>query len=257
MQSEISNRRFEGIDTDTVAMTDYRRITDNVYEVVVSTTGHMNPLQLAAKMCKVMNESATPVHGSFRWLKEGVAVGFVSTSQPPRLLESEAELSAYKHVASNMYMDATDESLWELRNGAGGKYLARKGSDELPDVLASVRKGRSAGIPSLSSVQRPQAQRGELVCFVNSKSEVDYAFAIGKDKQGNIAAVAAGQNVVAIDPQLVVTTAEVEVPPLDKLPVLSGVPDASAMIAYWSKVFFYAPEYLSKWVANIREQAAA
>ena len=260
MQQELSSRAFAGIDTATVAINDYRMVSPNVAEVVVSTTGKMKPMEIAAKLVKVMNESATPIHGSFRWVKDNIAVGFVSTAAAPRLIESESELSGYRHVASNMYLDESDESLWELRNGAGGKYLARKGSDELPEVLSSVRRPRGAGVPSTASIQRPEPEANEFVCFVNSKAEIDYGFVVGKDKNQNLAVVneaCVADRAISVDPKMVVSFEQVQLPPHSKMPTLAGVPDAATMIDYYRKAYFYNGDYLKKVIETINDQAAA
>ncbi len=259
--NEFSKRRFDNIDTATVSISDYKEVGEGVAEVLVSTTGKMKPMEIVTKLIAKLGGAATPIHGSFRELagRPGTLVGFVSGAQPPRLIDSEAELASYRHVSANMYLDSNDESLWELKTGAAGKYLARKGSDELPEVLASVRKPRSSGIPALSSVQRPAPEKTEFVAFVDRKNEVNYGFAIGKDKAGNVAVVTSASQGEAtpVNPALVIETAAVQLPPHSKMPVLSGVPDAADMIAYYRKAYFYNAAYLAEVIRTINEQAAA
>lgn len=260
MSEKISANRFNGVDTNTVAINDYRMVTSDLAEIVVSVTGDMDRNQISHKLVLTLGEQGTPVQGSFRWLndRKHVAVGFISTRTPPRFIESESELAAYRHVASNMYMDETDESTWELKQGTAGKYLARHGADELPAVLSTVRRPRGLGVPSVSKVQRPQPMKGEYVCFVTSRNEIDYGFAVGKDKHGNHAIVTkSSMGFVAVSPSKVISTTEVEIPAHSKLPVLSGVPDPDAMRKYYKLAYQHSQAYIAEIEKQISEMAAA
>lgn len=247
------------LNTNTISMNDYRIVSDTLAEVVVSCTGDMNKDERAIALSKLFNEDLSPVQGSFTWLSDGVATGFVSLAPAVQVVEGDSQLASYKQLASNMYMDEQDDSLWEMREGAGGKYLVRQSKDELPAILASTKAPRRAGIPSLSSVVRAAAKENELVSFIHGDA-LDHGVCIGKSKTNGYPVVLSTNNPrqpVAVDPRLIVSTSTIDMSRFeDVLRVTAALPDPSTVIDYWNRVFNHDPEYMAKLIENVEQQAA-
>lgn len=241
------------LNTNTLSINDYRLINESLAEVVVSYTGEMSRDEKAVALSRLLNEEATPVLGSFVELSKGVATGFVALTPAVRLFQGESELAAFKQLASNMYMDAQDDTLWEMREGAAGRYLVRQTQEELPAILASARSPRRAGIPSISSVVRASVKEEELVCFVHG-TETDYGVCVGRSKtSGNpvVLSMSNPQTPVAVDPSLVVWATSIDKSELSAVRVAAAVTGAQQVIDYWTQVFGHDREYLQKMIQGI------
>lgn len=247
------------LNTKTLSLNDYRIISDTLAEVVVSCTGNMTRDELTVSLSKLLKEELHPVQGSFTWLNSGVAVGFVSLSPAVQPIEGDSQLASYKQLASNMYMDEEDDSLWEMREGAAGKYLVRQSQEELPQVLSSVRSSRRAGIPALSSVVRTPVKENELVSFVHGDI-LDHGVCIGKSKTNDHPVVLSINNPskpLSVDPRLIVATSSIDFSKFEEVTrVTAALPDPVTVIDYWTRVFGHDPEYLAKLIRGVEEQAA-
>lgn len=259
----LSMQGLSSINTQTASIVDYRMITPRLAEVIAHVTGKMNKAEMFDRILGALNGLASPVRESFRWVDPGsTVIGFVNTNHEVQPIEQNDPLTGYKNVAANMYLD-DEENLWSLEETAGGKYLVRNGTDDLPTVLSSVKRSRPTGAPMLASLASVDVTSGELVAFVDHQNDVSYGMVIGS-KQGDadtkaILAFGSGK-LVRVHKDLIVTAVTVEFGNKDKIgdrPVTAGVPDPEKMIEYYRKAYSYNADYLEKVIRDIEEQAAA
>lgn len=257
MKDELSIR---GLSTKTVSLADYRVLSDNLAEVVVAVTGTMPRVELAERISAALAGAAQPIAGTFHWLNDkSAAVGFVTRAHDTQIVASDDDLKQYRAVASNMYVNDADESVWELREGAGKRFLARRTEEELPEVLSAARQPRRTGIPTLSHVIRASVKSGEFVAFVTGNGESDYGVAIGKAKgsDDNVVLSMTSTKLVQVPQNLVISTVTVDSSKM-KTPSIetAGMPDAQTVIDYWRRAYNYDQEYLNKLIDQVNETAA-
>jgi hypothetical protein len=113
----------------------------------------------------------------------------------------------YKQVAANMVIDQEDESLWSVRSGAGGKYLARSGQVDLTAMLETARVAPTGSAPRMYQVVQASAQQHEMVAFVSegrNTAEVDVGAVLHSDAAGLRVLSSFSRNEVTVKPSHVV-----------------------------------------------------
>src|SRR5271167_1679662 len=115
----------QNVSTTTVAITDYKMKSETLAKVIVSFTGSQSKEELRSALLEKFDGLAAPVEDSFRIVKAGVAVGFVRANKEVRVVSDKEIRASYKVMSSNIMMDNDDKSLWEVREGKAGKFLAR------------------------------------------------------------------------------------------------------------------------------------
>lgn len=239
--------------TNTIAITDYAMKSPTLAKVIISYTGNFGRDFVHSELCKMLAGAAQPIKASFKKVKEGVAVGFVKANRAVRV-PTDKELKAMRVLGSNMLMDEADKSLWEVKSGATGKYLARHGQEDLSELVASTRHFRPE-IPKLSHITIARAARDELVAFVDAEGDVDHGFATAtSDTQVKVVSFARRtpmtinyDDVVSITPQ-----------PINagiKQAVLASLTPEQKKQAneYWTRLYSYDPEYMRETIRQVNE----
>src|SRR5271167_4097532 len=168
------------ISTQTVAITDFKMKSETLAKVLVSFTGNQTKEELRASLLQKFDGLAAPVEDSFRIVKAGVAVGFIRANKEIRVVSDKELRASYKVMSSNIMMDDADKSLWEIREGKAGKFLARHGHEDLSELVnASVH--RRSDIPALRSLQIAKAASGEFVSFVSKSGDMDHGFVVASN----------------------------------------------------------------------------
>lgn len=169
---------------------EYIMVTPTLAKVTCTIVKGAKKEVIAASVTRALNGAGSVVQSSFRMLDSTTAVGFVAASKEVRSISNPVQLaSGYRVVSSNMYLDNTDKSLWELREGASGKYLARNGADNLESLVQACRQSPAGSIPRLNRVQVARPLRNELVAFVNQTTwvtSVDYGICLGFNDDGSM-----------------------------------------------------------------------
>lgn len=257
---------FKGmnISSATVAITDFKMQTPSIAKVIISFTGKQTKDTIREALLAKLDRQAAPIENSFRVVKEtntgGVAVGFLRANREVRVVDNEKQLRAsYRALGSNIMMDQADKSLWEVKDGAGGKYLARHGNEDLSELVqASVH--RRADIPGISKLAMAKAARHELVAFVSPSGDMDYGFAIGTRDDAVRVVSATTQAAMAVDYNMVTFMAPVPVPrAVHKRITEAGLSreDKNQQIEYYRKLFGYAPDYLADVIEMVNEDTMA
>lgn len=261
---------FKGLNP--VAINEYRLVNSRVAQVVVSSMFTSSSRDLQASLQERLPQSAQPIVGSFRWLnrEKTIAHGFVARVNPCVMLSGkDPAAEGFRLVASNMYLSDADQATWELKPGVAGSYMVRQGEDELADLLqASCSTTRSA--PRLATIAAATPRPTEFVSFVNSlgnaNPSVDYGFCSASAEDGSVLKLVTS----ALDTELTVRANEViSVHQLDnkevaslyragaqRNQVASASYDKEGSVAYYKKLYGYAPDYLNLVIKEINEQAA-
>jgi hypothetical protein len=242
----------------TVAITDFRMKTKTLAKVIISFTGQVGRQDVHDILLRKFGEQASPVKASFKVVKPGVAVGFVKANRAVRVV-NDNELKAYRKIgASNVLMDQSDESLWEVKSGGTGsnKYLVRHGQEDLSALVASVAH-RRADMPRLNQITMAKASKHDLVAFVDDEGDVDHGFAMGNSTDGTKVRVFSHNRrmPLTVDLDSVVSMYNVPIPASLHQVVSSALTpeEKNDANAYWRQLYSYGPEFLKETIQQTNE----
>ena len=245
-----------------VSVSEYTLLSSKVARVIANVVGTMDAREISDRMSVLLENRATPIRSSFRWLQEGRSIiGFVSVQNPVRAYDENQIKSKYQAIKANMFMDKADESVWEVKPGSGGNYLSRMGEDNLAELIEASRISPRGSTPRMSSVVSAAARPRELVAFVDvTSASVDYGFCLSS-KDGNhvVLSQVTGQptDVVA---NAVVGVYDIQIPAATHKAIAStkvtAAGDTSAMIDYYRRAYGYNPDYLEQVIKQIEAMAA-
>lgn len=240
--------------TNTVAITDYRVKTPTLAKVILSYTGKVSREFLHDEVSRLFDGQVSLVKASVKKIKEGVAVGFVKANRAVRVV-SDKEIKAYRMMGSNMLMDESDKSLWEVRKGAGGsKFLAKHGQEDLTALVQAARFSRP-DVPKLSALTIARAGRNELVSFVDEEGDVDHGFTLGTSDD-KVKVLSFQRRVpLTVDYDSVVSIHPVNVDAGVHAAVMASLsPEEKKQAnAYWTRLYSYDPEYMRETIKQVNE----
>lgn len=250
----------------TLNLQDYEMITPTLARVCLTMSGKA-PIreEVRASIASLFKGLASPVASSFRELSSTgglrTFVGFVKASHEVRQIE-DVDTTKMKAMASNLLMDETDKSLWEIRNGAGTKYLVKQGEEDLSELATSLYQKKS-GLPTLAHVASVPSEVREFAAYVDTKmEEVQYGYVVASEN-GNMKIVAYdsdSEDLVDVKPEQLV-----EVVNLDgedekefgrQLATAANM-DRQAMVEYYRQAYMHSPDYLQKIIDMIDQHAFA
>jgi hypothetical protein len=255
----------------TVNVHDYKMLSPTVARVILSYTGTVpTQEQMRQEIAALFDNNASAVAGSFRQLTTAgdvkSAVGFVKMSREVRPFgdeEVKAAADTHKVMASNLLMNKADGSMWEIKSGAMGKYLAKQTGDDLRELihLAHASVGglpRFSSIASLASMTQPK----EFAAYVDlNAEEVLHGFVIesSADKikilakeTDEVVEVAADQLVQVQDLEGEEKAAITASPEMQNFSQ-----DAAGMVAYYRLAYRYSPDYIQKIIDIIGQHSFA
>lgn len=252
----------------TVNVHDFKLVSPTVARVILSYTGQVPPAdQVRAKISAMFDNSATPIASSFRELTRGgdvkSIIGFVKTTREVRPFEEAASNGdGYKVMASNLLMQTSDNTMWEIKSGAMGKYLAKQSSEDLR-ALVHLAHNNVSGLPrfnqiaSLASMTQPK----EFAAFIDLEAEeVMHGFVIASqgDKLTILAKETGEQVEVAADQLVQVNDLEGELERITASPEMQNFSqDAGGMAAYYRLAYRYDPAYIQKIIEMIGQHSFA
>lgn len=247
----IPSRFTIGIEMKTANITDYRLKTDTLAKVIISYTGNFDSQELREFLAAKLDNKAVPVAASFKRVAPGVAVGFIRANKEIRT-PSKSELSAYRVVASNILMDNDDKSLWEVKSTATGKYLTRRGQEDLSMLLDATTQHR-ADVPALRHLAIAKAAKSEVVAFVDAEGDVDHGFALATDDE-KVKVLSFSRRVpLTVDYDNVVSITPITIPAqLNK--VVAGSltsEEKKSEKAYYERLFGFDPAYVRELARQI------
>lgn len=257
LAAKMSSVRFSINDSNT--------LTPTLAKVVLTMSGTPeSQLEIRKQVAKLFQGQASVVEGSFRWAdREGdikTAVGFVRANTEVREYEEKASNGKYRVMSANLLMDQEDSSLWEVKEGAGTRYLCRQGNEDLSSLVA-LASNRKASLPKLSECASAVVAKTDFVAFVDTNTEeVRYGFAVQAATDGTLTVVASdNEDSMDVEVASVIDVMELEGEDLAKLSETAMAPGMSkeAMIAYYRKAYSYAPEYIAEIIKMIDMHAFA
>lgn len=255
----------------TVSVHDYTMVSPTVARVVLAHTGQVpSQEEIRQKISALFDNNAAAIAGSFRQLTSAgdvkSVVGFVKMSREVRPFgdeEIKASAENFKVMASNLLMQKSDSTMWEIKSGAMGKYLAKQTGDDLRE-LVHLAHNPVSGLPrfnqlaSLASMTQPR----EFAAFVDlGAEEVMHGFVVesSEDKltvlareTGEVVEVATNQLVQVQDLEGEETAALTASPEMQNFGQ-----DKSGMISYYKLAYRYAPDYVQKIIDMIGQHSFA
>lgn len=236
----------------TVNIIDYRLKSSILAKVLVSYTGSPSKAEMRDLLAKKMGYSAIPVASSFKQVRPGLAVGFLRANRAVRTPSRTEMKAGYRVMSSNILMDNGDKSLWEVKEGTTGRYLARHGQEDLSGLIEASLERRS-DMPGLRHLAIAKAARSEVVAFVDAEGDLDHGFAVATaDDQVKVLSFTrrvpmnvSYDNVVSISP--VEISASVN-------KVVAGMltPEQKRNEkAYYETLYSYAPQYMREILDSI------
>lgn len=249
------------METKTLSITDYEVVSPTIARVVVATTGHPTKNQMAEMIQAKFDNRVSPIENSFQVVTSGsqrdVAVGFVRTNREIRPVEEQEIRASYRVISSNIMMDNRDRSLWEIREGATGKFLARHSNEDLSELVeASV--DRQPYTPNLRHVSMASAVKSEFASYVSKSGDVDHGFVLATSKNQDQVQILSMTTHMAevVDMKLVTALSRVPVPKsFHKQMIKANISAADKAQAkeYWTKLYSYDPDYLAQVKQQVEE----
>lgn len=267
---------------------EYRQVSPRLALITASVSAlhaGANKEDVYFALKEAAGEGLQPVRGSFRWIDSGsrdAVSGYVFASTPIVSLEGDAAPEGFQRVTANLFMNKSDEELWEVKGTTGGsKYLARKGQVDLSSLLDTVRSSARGNAPRLSHITASvEADPNEAVTYVLETArtaEVDTGICIEKGENGAMVVLS------SLDPkkpharrveashviQVNQLTAHPKPLPRERVSAAiqartpaqrqnSGAMDKVLTPAeYWTLQYSYDQEYLQKVLQLVAEMAAA
>lgn len=253
-----------GLSAVTASITDYEMLGPKLARVIVAFTGKQTADDLTETLAKQMRYMASPVEKSFRMLKAGVAIGYVRANQELRPTDEQEVRAKFKTMANNILMSNEDRTLWEVRNGAGGMFLARQGQEDLSELVnASVN--RRQDVPKIHQVVSASvAQPREFVAFASQSGDMDYGFCVQASKDGQrlkVVSYNSGQPETIMSKQVasVLPRSALSIPREAHQRITAAGIDRNAngnQIEYYTRLFSYAPAYLQEVIRAVEDMAA-
>ncbi len=244
----------------TAAIHEYEMVAPTLAKVTVSVTSNMSKEAAITYLRKQLKEAASPVVDSFRWLDQNTAVGFVSSLRETRVISSVKEIANnYRVMASNIYLDNEDRSLWEMKDGAAGKYLTRKGSDNLEALVQTARVSPTGSTPRLRRVLSASVSRADLVAFVDTsgwQAETNYGFCVASTETH--LKIVTDSATVVVPRGAVVSSHEIDIPAVKPGKVNASEYNEPVKNSeeYYKLAYGYNPEYMEKVIEQVRQMAA-
>lgn len=195
---------------------------------------------------------AAPIENSFMDMEipnalTPVYMGWIRRNPEIKVINNKAEMAHFKVMASNLLMNPEDESLWELRASDKNKFLVRRDNEDLSELMEQASASRS--LPKmLDRITAAAVQPLEFASFIDDER--------GSVRFGPIISVL-GDNVriLPIDTrQDEVISADLIVASMDAntdmktlgIKAPNAETPADDMVAYYQKVFGYAPQFMNE-----------
>jgi hypothetical protein len=220
----------------------------------VSFTGEFAPQEMREAVAAKLGNLAAPVAASFKKVKPGVAVGFIRANREVRTPTARELKASYRVMGSNILMDESDKSLWEVKSTGTAKYLTRRDQEDL-SALVHASTHRRADLPALRHLAIARASRSEVVAFVDAEGDVDHGFALATNDE-KVKVLSFSRRVpLVVDYDDVVSISPVTIPAHIHRVVASSMTPAEKKDEkeYFTRLFSFAPEYLREIQRQIDE----
>jgi hypothetical protein len=251
----------------TITITDHKLVTPTLARVIVAWTGEMSTETMAGMLTEQMKYLATPVENSFRSLTKDTAVGFVRANREIRELNEAKDPKTgqvmarvqYKVMSNNILMDNKDRTLWEVKDGPGGKYLARHGNENLAELIEATTNFQRTDVPKLSRITIAKAGRGEFAAYCGLDGNMDYGFVTRTSNTKCEIMSMATQRPVVVPNQLIASLTPVSIDKEIHKAVMARVQtsgEVAQAAEYWRTLYSYDKPYADAFVKYTNESAS-
>jgi hypothetical protein len=253
------------INTATVNIHDYSMLTPTLAKVIVTYTGESIAHEtMRSQIAGLFKGYGSPVLSSFRKLDrigtKNAVIGFVKSVVEVRsLAEANTEGTKMRAIASNLLMDETDKSLWEIKTGSTGQYIARQGNDDFSGIVG-LATARVKGVPMLSQVAIAATETQEFAAYVCPVSEeVNHGYVVASTN-GSVSILPFGETEsVQVAEANLVEVVNLDGEDQNVLGRMSqtAAGDKSAMIEYYKKAYSHSEDYIQKIIDQINQHSFA
>jgi hypothetical protein len=171
-----------------------------------------------------------------------------------RALAKNEITAKYRVMSSNILMDTSDKSLWDVQEGATGKILTRHGQEDLTALVQAATQ-RRAELPGLRHLAIAKAARSEVVAFVDAEGDVDHGFALATNDE-TVKVLSFNRRIpLTVDYDSVISISPVQIPAaLHKVVAGSLTPqEKKDEKAYYQRLYGYDPAYVREIAKQIDE----
>ncbi len=250
----------------TITVTDHKIIKPGLAQVIVAFTGDMNSETMASMLTEKLGFLGAPVEHSFRPLTKDSAIGFVRANREIREFNENRDPKTgqilarvqYKVLSNNVLMDNKDRTLWEVKDGPGGKYLARHGNENLAELIEASTNYARTDVPKLSRVTMAKAARGEFAAYCGLDGNMDYGFVTRASAAKTEIVSMATHRPVIVPNQLIASLTPVGIDKEIHKQVLARVQshdEKSKQIEYWKTLYAYDKPYADAFVTYVNNMA--
>lgn len=242
-----------------VSVTDYELMSPTLARVIIAWAGKMGRSEMYDALGQKLQYLAAPVENSFRRLTNTSAIGFIRANREIREFQSPKTLTArYKVMGSNILMDKGDRTLWEVKSGPTGQYIARHGNEDLTELVEAATSRGRGDVPRLSRVTAARAAPSELAAFCTKSGVMDYGFVTSTgDKRCRVISQSTLGPVI-VPNTMIASLHQVEIDRELHQQVMAKLDDGGERKKasdYWRTLFEYAPEYAEKLVHYVEEDS--
>ena len=248
----------------TASITSYKMMSPVLAKVVISTTGNPTADDLRQLVAEKFDLRATTVDHSFRQLQPGVVVGFVRANREIRVVEKADLKASYRVLSSNILMDNQDQSLWEIKSGAGGQYLARQGDEDLSQLIEANVYHQRQNVPKLHQMTASRVKSNELVAFVTENGSLDYGFVLRSNQDRAQVLSYTTKVPTKVSNELMAGIYEPEIDSQTNKQIgihlrANGLEPGQKLDAeqYYRALYDYAPEYMEEVIRQIEQGVSA
>lgn len=252
-----------------------------VARVIHTGASRANRALIGEALSKKFDGKMTAVAGSINVVDSGpldeTITGVVSIVRDSLALASDADLSGFRAVASNMYLDDEDR-MWSLSKTEAGRLMVRStGIDDDQALIGMLHAVASAAptvrasqqLAAIASATASNVQAGSLVTYVNGNNQVALGFVVVASAEGDTAVVlphhaqdSEGETISVNAVVDVVPDSAIELPALSEeermgisLASSRGAVSIESMLDYYRRVFGHRPDFYDQFAARIKAHA--
>lgn len=256
------NLNLQNLSGRTVTVADYRTINANLAKVIIATTGDVEQEDIEEAIIAKLKGQGALVKASLRKVtSEGSIkasyVGFIRAMNEVREVTPHELQASYKAIVAsneNVLINNKDQSVWQLKTAASGKYLVRQSEDDLQSLVASV-VNNYVPAPKLSAVRMPMPECNQLAAYVTPEGTLDYGFVTRTSTANNAIQVVSSNDRVTrtVNLDVVASAYSVEIPTEVYKVAAANVSreEKDKQIAFYTSLYDWAPDYLADLIKDI------
>lgn len=167
----------------TVAITDHKMVSPVLAKVVIAWTGAPSGEDIRKTVTAGLKNRANLVESSFRQVAPEAAVGFIRHQPAIEAFDERVVRAHFKVMGSskNIMMDTRDRTLWQIKDGPGGKFLACTGQEQLAELIEAQVNHERNNVPGIRRLTMASAQPGEFAAWVANNGDMDYGYVTRAD----------------------------------------------------------------------------